>query len=771
MLKNIFTTLLVLAVLLAGAQRKQGSWQDYLSYRAATKLAVSPERVYCATEGGLFYFDLQDNSANKFSALQQLSDFGIKTIAYDQSKGLLVVAYQNSNIDLVYDNRVINLSDIKRKQITGDKTIHNISFIGNEAFLSCGFGIVVLNLEKQEIKDTYYLGNGGGMLGVNDVATDGTYIYAATDVGIYRAVFEGTNLADFQNWERMTNIPFATAKFNFVKNFNGRMIANYTPEKYDGDKLFRLDGETWNEYLPQVKYAADIQVAQDYLVVAGRDVVYIIDKNDSFAGIINQYKLGERTVSPIRPRSATISGNGSVFIADYKEALIKLTGQNFEPVMVNGPLDNFMFSLHQNGADLWVAPGTTKGWELARFQHLRNGEWEYFDAETNPELEGLFNIVCIAADPFDPGHVFVGSWGNGLLEYRNNQFVTRYDNKNSPIQSALPSDPDAPYAWIGGLAFDSQGNLWMTNSNVARNLLKLSPAGEWESFSLPQIANGYTIGQLIVTQNDDKWILVPRGHDAYVVDKTGERKKQLLVTSYFNNGENEIFNRMNDVFSIAEDNEGAIWIGTSKGVAVYNSPYRIWDSDNFYAIQPSLELNDGYYHPLLETETVTAIAVDGANRKWLGTQNSGIYLVSENGDREIHHFTKDNSPLYSNSITSITINQLNGEVFIGTSEGLISYMGEAIGGKDSYENVFVYPNPVRETYDGPVTITGLKENTDIKITDIGGNLVFKTKSLGGQVAWDGKNLKGNRVRTGIYLVLCNDEAGEETHIAKLLFIN
>jgi len=276
---------------------------------------------------------------------------------------------------------------------------------------------------------------------------------------------------------------------------------------------------------------------------------------------------------------------------------------------------------------------------------------------------------------------------------------------------------------------------------------------------------------VIVTQDDDKWILVPRGYDAYVVDKNGERKRRLQITSYFNNGTEEKKTRMNDVYSIAEDLEGSIWIGTSVGVAVYNYPSRIWESDNFYATQPGLDLNDGIYHPLLKTETVTAIAVDGANRKWLGTEKSGVYLVSENGEKEIQHFTQENSPLLSNTITSIAINQKSGEVFFGTDQGLIAYQGDATAGSDKYQNVYVYPNPVRETYDGPITVTGLIENTDIKITDISGNLVFNTTSLGGQATWDGTNLNGNRVKTGVYLVFCNDESGEETHITKLLFIN
>lgn len=203
-----------------------------------------------------------------------------------------------------------------------------------------------------------------------------------------------------------------------------------------------------------------------------------------------------------------------------------------------------------------------------------------------------------------------------------------------------------------------------------------------------------------MTSADDKWIILPRGRDLYVVDKEGARKKQLPVTSYFNNGEQEIFNRMNDVYAITEDLEGEIWVGTSRGVAVFANPRRVWNEDNFYAYQPSLELNDGLYHPLLEKETVTAIVVDGANRKWLGTRNSGLYLVSERGTAELLHFNTDNSPLLSNTITSLAMHPVSGELFIGTDQGLISYQADAPAGRENLAGVYVYPNPVRRVITG-----------------------------------------------------------------------
>ncbi|MCF6356735.1 MAG: T9SS type A sorting domain-containing protein [Draconibacterium sp.] len=527
----------------------------------------------------------------------------------------------------------------------------------------------------------------------------------------------------------------------------------------------------WELYLPEIRYAFDIQTAGDYMTIASRDAVFVIDENDNIVGKISHYQFGDERVSPIKPKSAGVSNEGSVWIADSENVLVRISDSNFEKAFPSGPLDNDVFSLYQSNSGLWISPGGLIGWEAPRFQRFGNDVWDYFTKNSNPELDGFFNILSIAVDPLDENHFFVASWGGGLLEYQNDEFVKRYTNNNSPLETALPQQPDEPYVRIGGLDFDTEGNLWITNAAVAHNLHKLSPAGEWESFVLPKIANLWNTGEVLVNKYDDKWVLVLRGNDIYVADKTGKNRKQLLVTSYFNNGQSEIYNRMNDVYSIAEDNKGAIWVGTSKGVALYNSPSRIWDSETMYATQPSLDLNDGVYHPLLATETVTAIAVDGANRKWFGTKESGVFLISENGDKEVLHFTKDNSPLLSNQINAISINQKSGELFFGTDKGLISYQGNAISGKTTYDNVYVYPNPVRETYDGPITVTGLIENTDIKITDISGNLVYKTTSLGGQAVWDGTNLNGNRVKTGVYLVFCNDENGEETHITKLLFIN
>lgn len=776
MRKTILLCLLIHLVFLAHTQNIKGSWKDYLAYTNATKVAVGGEKIYCATEGGLFFYDMQDNSINKFSGVYELSDFGINTIAYSNENKVLVVAYNNSNIDLVYESGVINLSDIKRKQITGDKSINNISFIGKQAYLSCGFGIVVLNIEKREVKDTYFIGEGGASVSVFDVEADDLYLYAATESGILKADKTGSNLLDFQNWTRIENIVHSKEKFDHLETHAGKIIANYSGDQNNQDEMYIQTGSEWSVYLPEIKHVYDIQSDGDNMVITGQAGIYVIDDNHSLLGKLDTYQLNGRAVTPIQARSANLSYDGTLWIADYSNSLVKVSGQNFEAIYPSGPLNNSIFAMSGANSDVWIAAGGrteswNNAWQAPLFQRYNSNGWTYFYSGTFSELNGFSDVVDVLVDPNDPAHIFVGSWGGGVLEFRNDQFQNRFTNKNSLLQSAIPQSPDEPFVRIGGMDFDSEGNLWVTNSGVAQNLLKYSAQGEWEAFTLPEVANNKSIGRVVVTQNDDKWIQVPRGNNAYVVDKTGERKKRLIVRSYFNNGKEEKYTNMNDIYSMVVDNEGAIWMGTSVGVAVYNHPSGIWNSDAFYASQPGLGLNDGLYHPLLSTETVTAIAVDGANRKWLGTKNSGVYLISENGEKEIQHFTKENSPLLSNTIKSIALNPKSGEVFFGTDKGLISYQGDATEGNNNYSNVYVYPNPVRETYEGPVTVTGLIENTDVKITDISGNLVFKTTSFGGDAVWDGNNLNGNRVKTGVYLVFCNDENGEETHITKLLFIH
>ena len=781
---NTFLTFMVfsMAMLSGYTQPIIGQWTDYQSYAHAFNVADTGEKIYCVTEGGLFSYNKTDNSIQKMSGINGLSDVAVQRIAYSKENKLLLIAYQNANIDLLIGTQIFNLSDIKRKQIAGDKTINNVLFAGNLVYLSCGFGIVVINLERKEIKDTYFIGQEGAYLNVNDMATDGTYLYAATSSGIYKALASDINLQNYNNWVQQTNIPHTDKKFSKIVNFQGKIIANYTTDNnsWDGDQLYQLQGDVWTRFLPDVFYVTDATTTGNYLVFCRREDVLVYNEKFELVKTIPKTLFGVKGQDYLIPRAAVIDDQNVLWIADQKYGLIKESSQA-ERIIPDGPVDNKIFSLTTSGNDLWVAAG---GWGddwgnlnvKPQFQLMREGKWSVFDNKvfSVPDSPHGFNdITCIAVDPKNPDHVFAGSWGGGVLEFNDGKFVIRYDNFNSSLQTQLASDPRASYVRIAGMDFDSKGNLWVTNTGVANVLSVFQTDRKWKSFELKNIANQYSIGKVVVTKNDDKWVLVPRKtlHELYALNSTNDVAKEQRLIAYFSNGKQEVFTPMTDILSLAQDNKGELWVGTATGVAVYTNPEKIWEDKFMYATRPGLNLHDTIFHPLLENEAITAIAIDGANRKWFGTKNSGVFLISEDGETEIEHFDNQNSPLPRNDISDIAINQKSGEVFIGTSAGLISYMGKATIGNAEFTDVYVYPNPVRETYDGPIVVKGLVENTDVKITDISGNLVYKTTSLGGQAVWDGKNLNGNRCKTGVYLVFMNNPTGDKTKVTKLLFIH
>lgn len=773
----LFIAFIFLTIFNVNSQPSIGEWTDYQSYAHAKNVVDAGEKIYCVTEGGLFSYNKSDNSIQKMSGINGLSDAGVDRLAYSKENKLLLVAYENANVDLIFDTKIFNLSDIKRKQIPADKKINNVLFVGNLAYLSCGFGIVVINLERKEIKDTYFIGQDGGYVNVQDMATDGTFLYAATTTGIFKALASEPNLQNYNNWSRVTNIPNASKKFSKIINFTGKIIANYTTDNdvWGGDKLYALNGGDWIPFLPKINFVSSVTANGNYLVFSGMEEVFVYNEKFEEVEYVPKFLFSGNKRDSLRAMSAVIDDQNVLWIADKNNGLIKV-GTQTEKIVPDGPIDNKIFSLSMNGNDLWITPGGKSNpwgnlYNQPQFQLNREGNWSVFDRNVIPILNDLRDMVCVVADPKDPDHVFAGSWGGGVLEFRNGKFAKQYNNLNSSLQTQLPDQPNEPYVRVGGMDFDSKGNLWVTNSGVANVISVFDTEGKWKSFDLRGIANNRFIGKVLVTKDDDKWVILGRGEYIYALNSDNNQSKMQKVTAYFSNAKEELYTDMSDVNAIAEDQNGELWLGTSSGVAVFANPQRIWEDAAMFATRPGLDLNDGIFHPLLEKESITAIAIDGANRKWIGTKTSGIFLISENGDTELEHFNLENSPLPTNEITDIAINQKSGEVFIGTTVGLISYMGEATAGNEEFADVYVYPNPVRETYDGPIVVKGLVQDADLRITDISGNLVHKTTSLGGQAIWDGRNLNGNRCKTGVYLVFMSDASGNKTMVTKLLFIH
>ncbi len=764
MFRKIFVAILLLLTFYSSAfpQSASDRWKSYLPYTQASKLAIAEDRVYCATSGGLFYYNTRDNSINKISREDGLSDTEISAIRFSSSHNALVITYITSNIDIIKNNVITNLPDIERKQIPGDKSIYNISFENDRAYLSTGFGIVVLDLMKNEFIETYIIGENGKRIKIHETAFMNNYVYAATDEGIYKAFLDSPNLVDYNYWERINEIPGYTGVFNTITMWNNTIFVNKKGSPGNNDVVYYLNGTAWEEYNNfSEEKCLQLNNAGEYLIITSEKRVDIYD--------IHENEI--RHVVADSPQYADLDINGNLWIADKNKGLLRYSVDNhFLQLSPEGPISANVSDIEIKGNNIIaVGGGASSGmgnlFRNAELFRLHNNSWSNW---FSMEVKDLYRV---AIDPSNPEHYFAASWGYGLLEFIGNELVNIYGEENSSLQSIIPGDN---FIRIGGIAFDNNNNLWLTNSGVAQPVSVFTKNGEWTGFSVGSQVNAPNLGRIIITRQNHKWIILPGGHGLFVLDDNNtpdnfldDKYRKLSVV------DNNSSIITNDIHSIAEDRNGNIWLGSNKGIIVFYSPERVFGDNLFYGQQILIPRKDdsGYADPLLGEEIVTAIAVDGANRKWLGTKNAGLFLVSHDGLEEIHSFNTANSPILSNSIVDIAINEKSGEVFIGTDKGIISYKGDAIAPNEIFNDVYVYPNPVREDFYGDIVITGLVAETIVKITDISGNIVYETISLGGQAIWNGSNFRGERVKTGVYLVFCSDSEGTLSVVTKLLFIN
>ncbi len=329
----------------------------------------------------------------------------------------------------------------------------------------------------------------------------------------------------------------------------------------------------------------------------------------------------------------------------------------------------------------------------------------------------------------------------------------------------------APYVRVCGMAMDDDGNLWITQTEVPSSLKVLKADGTWLS-NFERI-NAPTIGDIIIARNGYKWVVLPRGHGLYILDDNSTPENtndDRDIQMHIRDSDEKL---ISNIFSIVSDLDGIVWVGTDQGPFLYYNPEKIFEDDVVYGFRIKIPRNDGtnLADYMLGTETITSIAVDGGNRKWIGTLNSGLYLLSPDGTKQLAHYNEGNSPLLSDNIASVAVDDKSGEVWIGTSKGIQSYRGNSIKGKDEFEKVYAFPNPVREDFYGNVTITGLVRDTNVKITDVSGNLVYETTSAGGMATWDLSNYRGKRVSTGVYIVFCSSPDGSNSTVTKILVMH
>ncbi len=750
------------------AQIPVGTWRDHLPYRDATNLVQVKNKIFCTTPYALFFYDTDDNSINKLSITNGLSDIGTSAINYLPEKDLLVLAYANGNIDFIRAKHITNLNYIKQKQIQGDKNIYQIVFNENKVFLACGFGIVKLNPDKNEVEDTYYIGNNASEVPVYSISFDDNYIYASSDNTIYYADKNDPYLIDYNNWKPMQNLPFSTGKYINIVNFNGQLLFNWYNENNNISTVYKLETNgIWQVFHNSNSFTRRIKTSGNKFFIVEKDTVFVYNENLNLQQTITDYGFAKLNAHDI-----IIGANNNIYIADEGVGLVfQQQNDTYTSVAPNGPFTNHNLDIDAQEDLICVAGGgRTDYWGNLYYSPesytFEDESWQWniiWDTDVR-------DFVSVLIDPNDITHVLYGSWGGGVFEYKNNELVNIYNQQNSSLQSSIPG---ALRVDIGTMAYDTEHNLWVTNPGVQNVISVKTNEGDWYSLNYSEIS-GKIANKIIITQSGTKWVQLARGNGLFAFndnntpdDISDDERRRFYA--YDENG--DFITK--EVFSIAEDKDGVIWVGTDEGVLTYFNPQNVFNGENFYADRIKLvdAEQDSLVQYLLSKETITSIAIDGANRKWFGTRNSGVYLMSEDCRTEIFHFHTGNSPIFSNTINDIAINEKTGEVFIGTPLGVISYKGTATDGIQNYKDAYVYPNPVRENYEGKITITGLAANVNVKITDISGRLVYETRAFGGQAIWNGKTFSGERVKTGVYLIFCTDDAGEYKKVLKLLFIN
>ena len=777
-MRNFFLSFLTIVYLVSaqwiGAQGT-GTWTSYLSYYNTTLVAEGNTTVYAVANGSLYSYGKEDGALTFYSRENGLNDNDITAIGYNENVDKLLIVYSNGNMDILSESGAYNLPYVQTTTNIQDKTLNEIYFHDEYAYLSLNSAIVVVNLSKNEITDTYRLGKT-----INATAILGNQIYAATDEGMLIAS-TSDNLLDSSNWSEFS---LSTTKFDASDITKMEIFGNRLCLFIKGNGIYYLDNDNTPQNLCVSSSLKGMNLQGDKLLAYTSTSTYI------FTSLTAYTQVATGTTNDI----ACINTSDTYWVAAGSDGLLGMKLSNGEmEVEVYGlisledsPKYNYCdFMTFQQGK-LWVAGGgrwSDRYNRPAIVSSYADGVWSNLDEDTLATVAKttIMDVTSIAVDPNDPNHYFASTWGEGVLEFQDGEFVTRYNASNSTLESATTWNA-GHYIRVEGLCYDSEGNLWMTNTATSSCINVLKADGTWvalQSTNYNDLYDQYVVDKILITQDGYKWVNILRGDVGIVVfddngtiDDVSDDTVNKFSSFNLNSASGETIS-VSGYYCMAEDKDGDIWIGTDRGPIICPVPERAISSpSSIYCtrIVRSLDDDEDISSYFLYNTKVTAIAVDGGNRKWIGTEGSGVFLISADGSETIESFTTEDSPLPSDNILSIAIDSETGEVFIGTENGIVSYVSDASEGREDYSEVYAYPNPVRPEYEDKVTITGLMEDSNIKITDIKGNLIYQATSNGGTLTWNCHNRSGKRVASGVYLVLASTPEGKESVVTKIMVI-
>lgn len=762
-MKKRFLYFVLLIFMQTGFAQNNLLWQGYFSYNDIRDVSQSPTTIFAASENALFSKNTSTNQLKTTNTIDGLSGQTISALYYSSTSNKTLVGYENGLMIVINeaDGSMLNIVDIINKQLPSNiKKINHFMEYKGIVYVSCDFGIVQFNLATMLFGDTYFIGNNGAEIRVTQTAVFNGYIYASTNDGIRRADIASKNLIDFNQW-----IQIATGSWSSIETFDTELIAinasGYIHKYNSGSNSF-------TGYLQLSQAAVDMRMSENYLIITTLNSVYIYNKQMALVRQIDNSQIP----GSVSTFTCVTSVGDVIYIGTKENGLINTTisvSSAFENSTPTGPSRNNVFALQATSSSLWTVygdydifynPYPLDSYGISKYSV--NG-WLNIPFE---KALGAKSLSRITVNPNNENQVFISSFYSGLLKLENDTPILLYNAKNtganglSTIIGQIPDD-----VRVNGAVYDKSGNLWLNNSLVNNGLKVFKADGQWQSFSMDNILNSSvktSFGRMLIDKNGTKWIATNKDGVVGFNESINKFKK---ITMGVDTGNLPT----TDVRAIAIDNRNQLWIGTTKGLRVLSNVGSFLTDDKFNA-NSIIILDNNLAQELMYEQYITDIVVDGANNKWIGTLDSGVFLVSPNGQETKYHFTINNSPLPSNEINDIDINSATGEVFIATDKGLVSFKGTATIANEDLNNVYVYPNPVRPEYEGTVKIAGLLDKANIKITDIEGNLVYETTSEGGTIEWDTTAFGKYKVASGVYLIFVAAQDGIETKVKKVMII-
>lgn len=759
-MKRSFLYVLFLLLFQFSFAQNKLSWQSYFSFNEIKDISEAPTTVFAASENALFSKNAATNTIKTTTTVDGLSGQTISALYHSEGFKKTIIGYENGLMIVINekDGSILKVVDIINKQLPANlKKINHFMEHNGLVYVSCDFGIVQFNLTTSQFGDTYFIGDNGAEISIRQTAYFNGFIYAATSNGIRKANSTNANLIDFNQWTLVNS-----GDWSSVETLDTTLIAINS-----GGYIHRYNSNAFIGFLQLPQPSTDMRAVDHKLFVTTHNTVFVYSNQMVLNRQIANTQVLDNTLSFT---CATAIGD-LLYIGTKENGLFSSTLSNtstFENNTPPGPVRNNIFSLDVAPNVLWTVYGDyTSSYNPYPLDSYGISKYDTAGWVNLPyeDVFGAKSMTRIIVNLNNDKQVYASSFFSGLLKIEQDVPTFLYNEKNSGLESITTEGPNYIDVRINGTAFDKSGNLWVTNSRIKNGLKVLKTNGQWQSYSTATILDNAELASyanIVIDKNNTKWIATNREGVIGFNESTNTFKKITFGADVGNLP-------TADVRSIAVDTKNQLWIGTIKGLRVLSN-VGSFQTESQLKANPIIIMDDNLAQELLYEQFINVIVVDGANNKWIGTVDSGVFMVSPNGQETKYHFTINNSPLPSNVINDIKINSATGEVFIATDKGMVSFKGIATEANEDLNNAYVYPNPVRPNYSGTVKVAGLIDKANIKITDIEGNLVYETTSTGGTIEWDTTAFGRYKVASGVYIIFISAQDGGETKVKKVMII-